>query len=149
MSIYGEALSGGEGITASLSAPAAGKVAAPGPGLGAKCAPITSAWSGLTKNAKLVVVAGAAVLLVLCPLLWYFFGTSEGAPVCTVADPTRCFVPVKKSMTWPEASSYCNSHYAGLASIHSVAEQKVASTACMSLGVSRVWAADETGLPHG
>ena len=147
MSIYGEAPSGDEGPNTSLSGGGGGGGGKPsGPGAGAK---IGAAWSGLTKNAKIGVLVGACVLFFVVPMAWYFWGTSEGAPVCTIEDPTRCFVPVKKAMTWDDAHSYCSEHYAGLASIHSISHQMLVSTACLSLGVSRNWAADETGLPHG
>ena len=47
------------------------------------------------------------VVFVLLPVLYFFFGTTEGEPVCTDADPSRCFVPIKAAMDWDEANSYC------------------------------------------
>lgn len=117
-------------------------------------AKVCERWTGLTKNAKLAVVASGVVIFILCLILWYDSGTTELPPICTDTDPDRCFVPVKKAMNWDDARSYCEEHYAGLASIHSVDEQASASTACLSTGLSRQWTADDSknldkGLPHG
>ena len=40
------------------------------------------------------------------------------------------FITIGQSMNQPDAVAYCNQHYAGIASIHSPAEQNHASTAC-------------------
>ena len=40
------------------------------------------------------------------------------------------FIAIGQSMSQPDAVAYCEQHYAGIASIHSHAEQGHASTAC-------------------
>ena len=51
-----------------------------------------------------------------------------------ISDIIGRFVAVGRSMSQPEAVEYCNTHYAGIASIHSHAEQGHAAAAC------RAWA---------
>ena len=55
-------------------------------------------------------------------------------PSASMEDATNMigrFIAVGESMSYPQAMEYCNTHYAGIASIHSPAEQGHARSACM------------------
>lgn len=99
----------------------------------------------LPKNVKIGIGVVAGLLAVLL-VYFVFFSSSPGPQICSSTDPTRCFVAFKKATTWDDAKALCDSKYAGLASIHSMAEQKAATQACIGAGVSRSTNADDTGV---
>ena len=88
----------------------------------------------LTAVTVLAVVGGG--------VYWYTGQADPGAPAGR-------FVAVNKPMSFDDANSYCKSNYAGLASIHSRAEQKDAIDACKSMALSKVWDGSDTGTDSG
>ena len=93
----------------------------------------------LTVERQKLGIAGGCVLLVAA-IIYLVSGASAGTP-------HGRFVAINSPMHWDDAKTYCEDHFAGLASIHTKEEQKQADEACLEMPLSRTWA-DENGTPH-
>jgi hypothetical protein len=71
--------------------------------------------------------------------VWYYTTREQEG------TPAGRFVALTRPMSWDDANSYCTSNYAGLASIHTRAEQKDAIETCRSTALSKVWDGSDTG----
>jgi hypothetical protein len=88
-------------------------------------------------------MAGLGVV-VAAALVYYLYTASFFATEGLVVGR---FVTSSKALSWDDARDFCESKYAGLASIHSAQEQTDAVAACKAVdgGLSKVWDGSDTG----
>ena len=119
--------------------------------------------AGSVERLKAVPIVGkaviaAVVLVAAAALLWEgdaAYGEFEAKKESQLAGiPVGRFVAGRRAMNWDEAQTFCSGvvdgiQLAGLASIHTYEEQRLAVQACHSDQLSTTWAGTDARIPHG
>ena len=122
------------------------------------------AWSDSPNLGQAGQAASGSVAAENSDVCYNCFGTTGHYPMCTIKRPhanadgpwqwttlakaeAGRFVAIPDSHTLANAAAFCDANYAGLASIHSMEEQRQASQACRQ--VASVDAEWQHGIPEG